>query len=278
MGKGVNIEALFKECVSPMRDKAVLYEKRDHAAWVTLNRPQAHNRLDLPTCHELRAVCEAISQDDDVRLAALTGAGDAFCAGDEEDPAQFADGASPEEVRAYLEPRRAASFLGGVEKPMIAAINGDALGHGLELALACDIRIASEGARLGMTQIAQGGIPWDGGAQRLARIVGRAWAADMLLNGRVLDAEEALRIGLVHRVVPASELAGCVERMASTMAALAPIATRYAKEVVLKGMDMTLEQGLRLEADLNVILQTTRDRAEGVASFLSRREPTYTGE
>ena len=259
-----------------MREKAVLYEKRDYVAWVTLNRPQAQNRLDLRMCSELRAVCEAISEDDDVRLVTLTGAGEAFCAGDEDDPP--AAGASPEEVRGYLEPRRAAAFLGSVEKPVIAAINGDALGHGLELALACDIRIAAEGARLGMTQIAEGGIPWDGGAQRLPRIVGRAWATDMLLNGRIIDAEEALRIGLVHRVAPPGEMADRVEQMASAMAALAPIATRYAKEVVLKGMDMTLEQGLRLEADLNVILQTTRDRAEGVASFLERREPTYTGE
>ena len=129
-----------------------------------------------------------------------------------------------------------------------------------------------------MTQIRQGTIPWDGGTQRLPRIVGRAWATDMLLNGRIVDAEEALRIGLVHQIAPPDELAGRVEQIASTMAALAPIATRYAKEVVLKGMDMTLEQGLRLETDLNVILQTTRDRAEGVASFLERREPTYTGE
>lgn len=276
--KDGNIGALFKESISSMREKAVLYDKRDRVAWVTLNRPQAQNRLDLRTCNELRAICDTIAQDDDVRLAVLTGAGETFCAGDEGEPPEFANSASVEEIRSYIEPRRPASFLGGVEKPVIAAINGDALGHGLELALACDIRIAAEGARLGMTQISQGGIPWDGGTQRLPRIVGRAWATDMLLNGRVLDTEEALRIGLVHQVVSAQEFTDRVEQMASTMAALAPIATRYAKEVVLKGMDMTLEQGLRLETDLNVLLQTTRDRAEGVASFLERRDPTYTGE
>ena len=261
-----------------MHGEAVLYLKKDGVAWVTLNKPQAQNRVNLRMCTELRGVCEAIAQDDDVRLAVITGAGESFCTGDDEEPPGLSNDASVEQIRAYLDLRRAASLLGGVEKPLIAAINGDALGHGLELALACDIRVAASDAKLGMTQIRQGTIPWDGGTQRLPRIVGRAWATDLLLNGRIVDAEEALRIGLVHQVVASRRYAWPLEQMASTMAALAPIATRYAKEVVLKGMDMTLEQGLRLETDLNVILQTTRDRAEGVASFLERREPTYTGE
>ena len=246
-----------------MHGEAVLYLKKDGVAWVTLNKPQAQNRVNLRMCTELRGVCEAIAQDDAVRLAVITGAGESFCAGDEEEPPGLSNDASVEQIRAYLDLRRAASFLGGVEKPLIAAINGDALGHGLELALACDIRVAASDAKLGMTQIRQGTIPWDGGTQRLPRIVGRAWATDMLLNGRIVDAEEALRIGLVHQMLPPEDMPGRLEQMASTMAALAPIATRYAKEVVLKGMDMTLEQGLRLETDLNVILQTTRDRAEG---------------
>ena len=263
--------------MSTTHGEAVLYVKRDGVAWVTLNMPEARNRINLRICAGVRHVCEAIAQDDEVRLAVITGAGDSFCDGDE-DPMPASEGLSTTDLRAYLDARRAASSIGAVEKPVIAAINGDALGHGLELALACDIRIAASGARLGMTQVAGGSLPWDGGTQRLPRIVGRAWATDMLLNGRILDAEEALRIGLVHQAMPPDELAGRVEQLAATIASQAPIATRYAKEVVLKGMDMTLEQGLRLETDLNVILQTTRDRAEGVASFLERREPTYTGE
>ena len=229
-------------------------------------------------CNEIRDVCQAIAQDDEVRLAVITGAGDTFCGGDEEEPSALSDGDSAERIRERLEPRRVAAFIGAIEKPVIAGINGDALGHGLEIALACDIRVAAAGANFGMTQIGDGAIPWDGGTQRLPRIVGRAWATDMLLSGRVMDSAEALRIGLAHQALPSGDLAGRLRQMASTMAALAPIATRYAKETVLKGMDMTLEQGMRLEMDLNLILQTTRDRAEGVASFLERREPTYTGE
>ena len=263
--------------MSTTHGEAVLYVKRDGVAWLTLNRPEAQNRINLRMCTSIQRVCEAIAQDDEVRLAVITGAGDSFCDGDEES-LPSSEGNSLEDMRQSLEARRAASLIGAVEKPVIAAINGDALGHGLELALACDIRIAATGARLGMTHISEGALPWDGGTQRLPRIVGRAWATDMLLNSRILDAGEALQIGLVHQVAPRDELAARAEQIASTIAAQAPIATRFAKEVVLKGMDMTLEQGLRLETDLNVILQTTRDRAEGVASFLERREPNYTGE
>ena len=262
-----------------MLGKSILYVKEGAVAWVTLNRPQAQNRLDLRMCNEMRDVCQAIAQDDEVRLAVITGAGDTFCGGDEEEhSALLSDGDSAERIRERLEPRRVAAFIGAIEKPIIAGINGDALGHGLEIALACDIRVAAAGANFGMTQICDGTIPWDGGTQRLPRIVGRAWATDMLLSGRVMDSEEALRIGLAHQTLPSGDLAGRLRQMASTMAALAPIATRYAKETVLKGMDMTLEQGMRLEMDLNLILQTTRDRAEGIASFLEKRTPTYTGE
>jgi enoyl-CoA hydratase/carnithine racemase len=145
------------------------------------------------------------------------------------------------------------------------------------MALACDIRLAAADAILGMPQITQGTIPWDGGTQRLPRIVGRAWATDLLLTGRLIDAQEALKIGLVHEVASQDQLMERAERLASTIAALGPVATRYAKEAILKGMDMTLDQGMRLEMDLNLLLQTTADRAEGIASFLERRQPNFTG-
>ena len=165
-----------------------------------------------------------------------------------------------------------------MEKPVIAALSGDALDQGLELALACDVRVASLDARLGMTQLARGLLPWDGGTQRLPRLVGRAAATEMLLTGATLDAARALEIGLVNESVDPDRVAERAAEIAATVASHGPIAARYTKELVHDGLDMTLDQGLRLEADLNFLLQSTADRAEGVASFLERRGAVYRGE
>lgn len=254
--------------------ETLLYHSEQGVAWVTLNRPMAQNRINLRMATEFHGVCQQIMQDDNIRVVVLTGMGQDFCAGDEDDPST-PDG--EKQLQDYLSPRRTAGFLGAMEKPVVAVINGDALGHGLEMALACDIRLASTDAKLGMPQITQGTVPWDGGTQRLPRTVGRAWATDLLLTGRVIDANEALRIGLVHEVTSPEQLTQRAEQVAVTMAGLAPVAARYAKEAVLKGMDMTLDQGMRLEMDLNLLLQTTEDRAEGIASFLERRQPHFTG-
>jgi enoyl-CoA hydratase/carnithine racemase len=161
--------------------------------------------------------------------------------------------------------------------PVIAAINGDALGQGLELALACDIRIAVGSARFGFPQIASGSMPRDGGTQRLPRLIGRGKAMEMLLTGQSVDAAEAYRIGLVSKVVRQEELMPAAMDIAQSLASRAPLAVRYGKEAVLKGMDLTLEQGLRLEADLYFLLQTTRDRAEGIKAFLEKRSPKFKG-
>ena len=258
--------------------ETLLCHSEQGVAWITLNRPTAQNRVNLQMATEFHDVCQRIGQDDGVRVVVVTGAGDIFCAGDEDVPSALESDAPEWEITSHMELRRTASFLGEIEKPVVVAVNGDALGHGLEMALACDVRIAAAGARMGLPQISQGTIPWDGGTQRLPRVVGRAWATDMLLTGRVIDATEALRIGLVHQVMPPGELMARTEQLANTIATLAPVAARYAKEAVLKGMDMTLDQGLRLEVDLNLLLQTTEDRVEGIASFLERRKPTYKGE
>ncbi|MBI4281874.1 MAG: enoyl-CoA hydratase/isomerase family protein [Chloroflexi bacterium] len=258
--------------------KTLLYRSEHGVAWLTLNRPVAQNRVNLQMATELRDVCQQVQQDNDVRVVVLTGAGESFCVGDEDMPAAIDGGDSAQKLTSHLESRRTAGFLGEIEKPVVVAMNGDALGHGLEMALACDIRLAVDNARMGLPQIVQGGMPWDGGTQRLPRIVGRAWAADLLLTGKIIDAAEALRIGLVHQVVPSGQLMVRAEQLADTIAALGPVAARYAKEAVFKGMDMTLGQGMRLEMDLNLILQTTEDRAEGIASFLERRRPIYKGE
>lgn len=149
--------------------------------------------------------------------------------------------------------------------------------HGLELALAGDLRIAAATARLGLTDLAHGAFPWDGGTQRLPRLVGPAWAQDLILASRVIDSAEALALGLVNQVVTADQLLAQAQALAAQIAAGGAIAARYVKEAVLKGMNLTLDQGLRLEADLNIILQSTADRAEGIQSFLQRRDPKFSG-
>jgi len=167
--------------------------------------------------------------------------------------------------------------VGAFPIPTIAAINGDAFGQWLELALACDIRISAEDARFSMPQVTYGEIPWDGGTQRLARLVGRGKALEMILTGEVIDALEAYRVGLVNRVVPRKALMKEAIALASEMADKGPIALRFAKEAVCKGMDLTLEQGLRLEADLYFLLHTTQDRTEGIRAFIEKRPPKFEG-
>ncbi len=165
-----------------------------------------------------------------------------------------------------------------LDKPVIAVMNGNAIEQGLELALACDIRIATETAHFGLPQLKFGMIPWDGGTQRLARLLGRGKALEMVLTGETIDAKEAYRIGLVNKVVPPDKLMTVAMDVAKEMAARGPIALRYAKEAIYKGMDMTLKQGLRLEADLYLLLHTTKDRVEGIQAFREKRTPKFEGK
>ena len=242
----------------------------DHIATITLSRPDAGNTIDERAAQQLRDACERVRQDDDVRVCVITGEGGSFCVGTE-----FVSVESAPDDFASL---RVSEAVAAIEKPTIALINGDAIDQGLELALACDLRVACASARLGLRHLARGIIPWDGGTQRLPRIVGQSRATDMILTSRLLDANEALEIGMVNHVAEREDAAGYAYSLAATIASYAPIAARYLKETLMKGADMTLAQGLGLEADLTVILQSTADRAEGIASFLERRAPYYTGE
>lgn len=171
----------------------------------------------------------------------------------------------------------AAAPVGKLNCPAIAAINGDALGKGLELALACDLRLAAETARLGLPEIASRHILHDGGTQRLPRLIGRARALEMILLGESINAIEARLIGLVDKVVPPEELLPMANKLAQQIAAYAPVAVRYSKEAITKGSELTLEQGLRLESDLYALLQTTGDRTEGITSFLEKKPPEFKG-
>jgi enoyl-CoA hydratase/carnithine racemase len=182
------------------------------------------------------------------------------------------DGLEEEELQSLAE------LISKTDQPVIAAIAGDAIGQGLELALACDIRIASETSRFGLPQIKSGHIPQDGGTQRLSSLAGKGRALEMILTGEVIGAQEALRIGLVHRIVPKKDLTEVTMKMAQEMASKGPIALRYAKEAVYKGLDMTLEQGLRLEADLYLLIHTTKDRTEGIQAFREKKTPKFEGK
>ena len=221
---------------------------------------------------ELSDVCTAAVSEKEVRAVIINWEQDEFPAGT--DLAGFGSVSGEYETT----PLSLTAAVVKLDIPVIASINGYAIGQALELVLACDIRIASETSYFGMPHIQTGMIPWDGGTQRLSRLVGKGKAIELILTGEMINAQEAHRIGLVNRIVEAKELLSAVTEMAHAVAAKGPIALRYAKEAVLQGLDMTLEQGLRLEADLYFILHTTRDRTEGIKAFQKKRKAKYKGK
>src|SRR5919106_4919749 len=258
----------------------ILFEKKDRIAIVTLNRADRLNRLTRQMADCLAETCGVIEDDADIGVLILTASGPVFSLGLD------ARSVSPEEWRELIEPpaesvRHRHWALYGVEavaslsKPVIAALNGDALGAGLELALACDIRVSRADARFGFPQVREGMIPMCGGTQRLPRVVGLAKALELIMTGEPIDADEARRIGLVSRVVPANELYKVAEELAAAIVKGAPLAVRYGKEAVRLGIDLPYAEGARLEADLSLLLQTTADRAEGIRSFHERRSAEF---
>ena len=256
--------------------QAITYAVADHVATVTLNRPDVHNAMNEAMRRDLTRCFDAIALDEDVRVVVVTGAGErAFSAG--ADIREFVEPLVP--VR-FREQRRRLDFRQAMDRcwqPIIAAVNGFALGGGLELALACDIRIAAAGATLGLTEVNLAIIPGGGGTQRLPRLIGRGKALELILTGARIPADEALRIGLVERVVPGGEALKAATELARSMAAKAPVALRYAKEAIVKGLELPLADGLRLEGDLSTLLRTTEDRLEGAKAFLEKRPPRWTG-
>jgi enoyl-CoA hydratase len=256
--------------------QAITYAVAEHVATITLNRPEVHNAMNESMRRDLTRCFDAIATDEDVKAVVVTGAGErAFSAG--ADIREFVEPLVP--VR-FREQRRRLDFRQAMDRcwqPIVAAVNGFALGGGLELALACDIRIAAVGATLGLTEINLAIIPGGGGTQRLPRLVGRGKALELILTGARIPADEALRIGLVERVVPTGEALKAATELARSMAAKAPVALRYAKEAVVKGLELPLAEGLRLEGDLSTLLRTTEDRLEGAKAFLEKRAPRWTG-
>jgi len=254
-------------------DEGVLSERRGAVGWVRLCRP----RLTADMAAELAALAEALEEDEAVVAVALVGTGDAFCTGFEVPeglPRRQAVGSLFER----LDPRGCVSAVAALTKPTVAVLNGDAVGAGLELALACDLRVAAAQARIGLPQVSEGLIPFCGGTQRLPRLVGAAKALELILTGELIDGREAGRIGLVSHVAEKEALAGEAEKLLAELCTKGPVALRFGKEAVLKSLDLTLEQGIRLEEDLYVLLQTTQDRAEGVRAFLEKRPPRFAGK
>lgn len=220
----------------------------------------------------LSDLCADIESDNEIRVLILTGSHqDSFVLAEDLLDDILGTSIGSEEFLGF------ARSVSGLDIPVIAVINGNAIGLGLELAVACDIRIASETSRFGIPHLRKGLLPWDGGTQRLPRLVGKAKALEMILTAEPIDAQEAYEMGLLNRIVPSAELGPASLEMARRIALNGPISNRYAKEAVNKGLDLTLEQGLRLEADLYYLLHTTHDRAEGVSAFREKRKARFTG-
>jgi enoyl-CoA hydratase len=250
---------------------------RDGAvATVTINRPKVLNALSIQTLDELRRAILSLKHDGDLRGVIVTGAGDrAFVAGaDINELAQQTPAGGRDRALAG---QHVFDLVENMGKPVIAAINGFALGGGCELAMACTLRIASDTARIGQPEINLGLIPGYGGSQRLPRLVGAGRALEMMLTGDAITAQEAHRIGLVNRVVPAGELMTTAKALASALAAKPPIAMRYIIDAVNKGLSMPLAGGQVLEASLFGLAFSTDDMREGTAAFLEKRKPAFKG-
>ena len=252
------------------------FQQQESVATVSLACADTGNRIDSRMADELKSVFRSVIEDESIRVLLITGSGGTFSVGRPTPPTDLLS-RGPEELTGWISRMQVTSALAELPIPVIAAVDGDAFDHGLELALAADLRIASEDARFALTDLVHGTLPWDGGTQRLPRLVGPSWARDMIFTGRIVSAGEALEIGLVNRVVKKDDLLEQTHLLAATIMAGAPIATRYAKEAVQMGMDLSLSQGLRMEADLNILLHGTTDRAEGIKSFLERRRPQFRG-
>jgi enoyl-CoA hydratase/carnithine racemase len=254
----------------------VLLSVEGAIAWITLNRPEARNALNTAVRAELAAAIRAAEADPAVRVLVLRGAGEhGFCAG--ADIKEFVEVPSP---AAFRQSRAHDSWIRPFDearKPIIASIHGHCLGGGLEVALACDIRIASEDAVFALPETGLGVITGVGGSQRLPRVIGMGAALDMILTGERIPAARAFAMGLVSRLVARDALAAATAELAARIAARPPMAIAYAKEAVRAAMDLPLRDGMKLEIDLSALLMNTEDRLEAARAFREKRPPNFTG-
>ncbi len=254
----------------------VLVEVAEHVATITLNRPDAMNAINPELGAGLAEALRRVDEDDDIRVAILTGNGRAFCAGaDLRGGSPGSRGNAPGDFLATQTPR---VWADAISKPVIAAVNGYALGGGFEIAMHCDLLIASEAASFALPEITLGFYPLAGAPMRLPRSIPRAFANEMMFLGQRIPAEQALQYGIVSRVVPADQLLETANEMASTIAGYAPVAVRGMKEITYAQEDMTIAQATRFDAALRWVVGQTADSKEGARAFGEKRKPNFTGE
>jgi len=254
----------------------VLYEKKGAVAYVTVNRPKVLNALNTPTWTDLRAAFEDARDDTAIRGVVLTGAGNkAFIAG--ADITELAHLTAFEAEQSSRFGQDVLDLIENLGKPVIAAVNGFALGGGCETAMACTIRIAVDTAKFGQPEVALGLIPGGGGTQRLPRLVGKGRALHLILSGEMISAQEAYRIGLINEIVPAPDLITRAEAILKKIASNAPIAVKFALEAANKGLETSQSEGLLLEASYFGLCAATEDKQEGTSAFLEKRAPQFRG-
>jgi enoyl-CoA hydratase len=262
--------------VEKVRSEGVLYEVQDRVAWITINRPKKLNALNRETVEAITVAAKRAMDDREVAVLVLTGAGEkAFVAGADIGEMAAMDARQGQEFGRFLV--ESFDILERSPKPVIAAVNGFALGGGCELAMACHVRIAGENARFGQPEVSLGLIPGAGGTQRLQRLVGRGKAMELILTGELIPAAEAHRIGLVNQVVPAAELRDRVKAVAEGIGSKSPVALARAIEAVMTGGDLSLDDAMRVESSLFGLCFATGDMREGTSAFLEKRKPEFPG-
>lgn len=260
-----------------MEFKNIWIERKDKLEIITINRPNLLNALNDETISELHQALREIFKDEQVRVVIFTGAGEkAFVAGADIGELKICNALSGH--RKSINGQRLLYHIENMEQVAIAAINGFALGGGCELALACDVRIASENAKLGQPEVNLGIIPGYGGTQRLPRLVGKGKAKELIFTGDMVDAAEAMRIGLVEKVVPPAELMKTAEEMAAKIISKGPLAIKAAKRAINLGLDVDLKSGLEYEAMEFSAICATEDKTEGTSAFLEKRKPNFKGK
>ena len=260
-----------------MEFKYIIYEKSEGIATITLNRPEALNALSKEVINEVLQALEDIRADENIRVVVLTGAGEkAFSAGADIKTMKGMNALKGRELS--LMGARLCSALENLEKPVIAAINGYALGGGLEVAMACDLRVTSDRARMGQTEINIGLIPGWGGTQRLTRLIGKTKAKELVFTGKMIDAKTAEQLGLVNMVFSADEFREKVREFAKELTTKAPVALKVAKELIDKGADISLDAAIALEREGIGVVSSTEDLQEGVSAFTEKRKPEFKGK